>query len=126
NTADFSGKNNHLTAYNVTPAVDSKGRLNNAFAFNGFSSYMQASNSVSLNPAKISLVALVKPSGYYTGSGSTSRIFMKGIDDQSNGVYFLGFNSTGSVYGTYGNNQYESHGVGSADNSLQLGKWYKL
>lgn len=126
NTADFSDKNNHLTAYNVTPAIDSKGRPNNAFAFDGFSSYMEAANSISLNPSKITLAALFKPTSYYLDQGSTSRILMKGTDDQSNGVYFLGYFNTGIFYGGYGNNQYESNGALSPANSLELNTWYKL
>jgi len=126
NTADYSDSNNHLTAYNATPTTDYKGRPNNAYAFNGFNSYMQATNSNSLSPSKITLAALIKPEGYYTGSGSASRILMKGADDQSNGVYFLGFYNTGSFYGTYGDNQHQSNGVITADNSLQLNTWYKL
>lgn len=125
NTGDFSGNNNHLTAYNVTRTTDYLGRPNNAVAFNGFSSFMQAANSASLNPSKISLVALVKSKGY-TGNGADSRILMKGIDDQSDGTYFLGYNNSGTIYGTYGNNQYESNGVPTPPNSLQFDKWYKL
>lgn len=126
NTADFSGNNNHLLAYNAVPATDYKGRSNNAYSFNGFSSFMQAISSNSLNPSKITLAALFKPEGYYTGLEATSRIFMKGASDQSNGVYFLGFNNNGSCYGTYGNNQYQSNGMLSPENTIQLGNWYKL
>lgn len=127
NTADFSNKNNHLTAHQVKLTTDFKGRPNNAYLFNGKSSYMSARNSGSLNPSPaITLAALVKPTGLYTGPGANSRIFMKGSDDQSNGLYFLGFHNSGSFFGTYGNNQYQSNGVASADNYLKLNTWYKL
>ncbi len=127
NTADYSGNNNHLTAFNATLDTDYMGRPKNAYYFNGFSSYMQVPNSSSLNPSsKISLVALFKPKGYYTGPGATSRILMKGTDDQTNGDYFLGFNNTGDFYGTYGDNQSQSNGVGSPLNLLNLNTWYKL
>jgi hypothetical protein len=127
NTGDFSGSNNHLSPHNVTLATDYMGRPNNAYAFNGTSSYMQAPNSSSLNPSSaISLVALFKPTGFYTGEGETSRILMKGADDQSNGDYFLGYYNTGQIYGTYGDNQFNSNGVGSPEGYLQLNTWYKL
>ncbi len=127
NTADYSGNNNHLTAFNVTLDTDYMSRPKNACYFNGFSSYMQAPNSSSLNPtSKISLVALFKPKGYYTGPGVQSRILMKGTDDQTNGDYFLGYNNTGDFYGTYGDGQFQSNGVGSPQNLLNLNTWYKL
>jgi hypothetical protein len=77
NTADFSGKNNHLTAYNVTKTTDYMGRPNNAYYFDGFSSYMMANDSPSLSPSRITIAALIKPMGYYNGSIPTSRILMK-------------------------------------------------
>jgi hypothetical protein len=126
NTADFSGYNNHLRPHNVTLTTDYKGRPNNAYYFKGQDSYMQAPNSTSLNPANITLAALVKPVGFYTGNGGQSRILMKGNDDQSNGDYFLGYDNTGEFYATYGDNQFQSNGVGSPENSLQLNTWYKI
>jgi hypothetical protein len=125
-TVDYSGHNNHLLPHNVTLATDYMGRPDNAYYFNGYSSFMQAANSSSLNPSKITLAALIKPTGLYTGTGAASRILMKGVDDQSNGDYFLGFYNTGSFYGAYGNNQYQSNGVAGPANFLQLNNWYKL
>jgi hypothetical protein len=127
NTADFSGKNNHLKPYHVSLDTDYMGRPNNAYRFNGYSSYLKATNSSSLNPSSaITLVALFKPTGFYTGVGETSRILMKGVDDQSNGDYFLGYYNNGQAYGTYGDNQYQSNGVGSSIGAIQLYNWYKL
>jgi len=126
NTADYSGNNNHLKQHNVALTTDYMGRPNNAYYFDGSSSFMQTGNSASLNPPKITLMALFKPTGYYLGNGAASRILMKGVDDQSNGDYFLGFYNNGVMYGTYGDNQFQSNGVGSAENALQLNNWYKL
>ena len=123
---DYSGKNNHLTAFNVTLANDYLGRPNNAYYFNGYNSSMRASDSPSLNPSNITIVVLIKPTGYYTGFPPTSRILMKGIDDQSSGDYYMGLNDTGSFYGQYGDNQFQSNGVSSPDNVIQLNNWYKL
>lgn len=124
---DHSGNNNNVDFNNATPTVGKKGVSNTAYLFNGTSNYMTVPNSASLNPSsEITLVALFKPNGFYTGNGEQSRIFMKGIDDQSNGDYFLGFLNTGNAYGTYGDNQFESNGVGSGDNVIKLDKWYKL
>jgi hypothetical protein len=125
-TADYSGNNNHLTAYNTTLTSDYLGRPNNAYFFNGQTSYMVAPNSNSLNAPNVTLVALFKPTGFYTGTGTQSRIFMKGPDDQSNGHYFLGFHNTGAFYGMYGDSQSNSNVANGPDNSLQLNNWYKL
>ncbi len=126
NTADYSGNNNHLKGHHVKLAADMMGRPNNAYAFNGFSSFMEAANSSSLNPSTITIAALVQPVGFYGGNGAQSRILMKGVDDQSNGDYFIGFHNTGSIFGTYGDNQFQSNGVATSDNFLQLNQWYKI
>ncbi len=124
---DHSGYNNNIQFNNATAAAGIKGLSNTAYLFNGTSNYMTVPNSPSLNPSsEITLAALFKPTGFYSGIGKTSRILMKGSDDQSNGDYFLGFNSTGDAYGTYGDNQFESNGVGSKENAIKLNKWYRL
>ncbi len=126
-TADISGKNNHLAPYNVTSTAGYSGKANTAFAFNGAkNSFMKAANSSSLNPSEISIVVLFKPEGFYDGDGAQSRILMKGTDDQSNGLYFLGFYNNGTAYGTYGNNQYQSLGASSLENTILLNNWYKM
>lgn len=125
-TADYSGRNNHLTPFNITKTADRLGQPNNAVNLNGFSSYMLAANSASLNPSTISIAALVKPAGYYTGEGESTRILMKGIDDQSNGTYFLGYYTNGSIYGTYGDNQFNSNGVSSPTGFLKLDEWISI
>lgn len=126
-TGDYSGNNNHLSAFNVKLDTGYLGQPKTAFYFNGFDSYLQAANSSSLNPSsKITLVALFKPKGYYTGLNAHSRILMKGVDDQSNGNYFLGFSNAGDIYGTYGDNQFQSNGVVSPQNSLSLNTWYRV
>lgn len=125
-TGDYSGKNNHLTAYNVTLATDYMGRPDGAYYFDGSSSYMEAPNSTSLNPTNITMAALVKPTGFYTGTVGDSRIVMKGVDDQSSGDYYLGFHNTGEAYGTYGDNQFQSNSASSSTGAIQLNNWYKI
>ncbi len=124
NTGDYSGNNNPLNAHHVTLDTDYMGRPNNACRFNGFSSYMQTGNSRSLNPSSITLVALFKPTGFY--GGITTRILMKGTDDQSNGDYYLGYQNNGAMYGLYGDGQFQSNNPVSPQGTLQLNSWYKL
>jgi hypothetical protein len=127
NTGDYSGYNNHLLPYSVISDAGISEKPNTAFTFTGKkNSYMKAANSSSLNPTQISIAVLFKPNGYYSGDGSSTRILMKGTDDQSNGVYFLGFHNDGTAYGNYGDNQYQSIGVHSDPNVIQLNQWYKM
>ncbi len=124
---DHSGNSNNIDYNTATTATGKNGKPNTAYLFNGTSSYMSVPNSPSLNPpAGITLAALFKPTDYYFDLGFASRILMKGVDDQSNGDYFLGFYNTGIAYGTYGDNQYESNGVSSGENAIKLNKWYKM
>lgn len=123
--SDHSGKGNNIIFCNAHPATGKKGVPHTAYLFNGQGNYMQVPNSSSLNPSsQITIAVLFKPKGYY--SGITTRILMKGMDDQSNGDYFLGYNSNGSIYGTYGDNQFQSAGISTSTNLLELNKWYKL
>ena len=57
---DSSGKDNHINFNNATLTTDRFGKPNNAYLFNGTSSYMSVPNSTSLNPSLISIVAMVK------------------------------------------------------------------
>lgn len=125
--SDQSGNGNNIVFCNATTTIGKKGIQRTAYLFNGHGNYMQVPNSSSLNPSsQITLAVLFKPKGYYTGASGNTRIFMKGNDDQSNGDYFLGFNTSAVLYGTYGDNQFQSAGVSSSAYSFQLNKWYKL
>lgn len=126
NTADFSGNNNHLTPYNVTPTTDRNGKPNNAFYFSGNGSFMKAANTSTLNPSTITIAVLCKPQGFYTGTGQLSRILMKGDDDQTNGVYYMSYNVNKQFDGNYGDNQFNNSYVQSSANTLVLDNWYKL
>lgn len=124
---DQSGNANDIVFSNATITKDYKGRPNNAYYFNGTNAYMSVNHSTTLdNPTQITMGVLIKPMGYYTGTGGSSRIFMKGVDDQQHGDYFLGFNNTGQYYGTYGNGQFNSNGAASTPGTVQLNKWTKL
>jgi hypothetical protein len=87
---DSSGKNNHIIFNNAVPTTDRFGKPNNAYLFNGTSSYMKVNNSTSLNPqGKISLMAIVKLNGFYIGPCHSNQIFKKGFSDQRDGIYGL-------------------------------------
>jgi hypothetical protein len=85
---DFSGYNNHIVGVNdVVKTTDFAGIANNAYLFNGSSSYMKVKGSNSLKPDSITLVARVKVNGFYNGLCHATQILGKGWDDQSDGIY---------------------------------------
>lgn len=123
-TADMSGNGNNVVFNNATPTDGYRGRVGEAYAFNGRDQYMTINNSASLNPRNITIAVLMKPTGVYTGPNLTSRILMKGDDDQSDGNYYMGYYSSGTFYGTYGNDQFHGCFVASP-NTYNLNVWYK-
>jgi hypothetical protein len=134
---DSSGNNNDIYFNNATVTTDRFGNANNAYLFNGTSSYMKVKNSTSLNPSTISLVAIVKPTSFNTASCESNQILGKGWNDYVNGFYFIRFQDlaadcnastpapTNNVrfMGGYGN-----MGTGSiADTGrVQLNQWYTV
>lgn len=78
---DASGNGNHAIFNNATLAPDRFGNINSAYYFNGNGSYMRVSNSPSLNPSQISIVAIVKPMGFYQGVCHGNVILNKGNND---------------------------------------------
>ncbi len=89
NLNDSSGYENDIIFSNATQTADRFGNQNNAYLFNGSSSYMQVKSSASLNPSSISLMAIVKLNGFYAGQCHGNQVFMKGTEDQANGIYGL-------------------------------------
>ncbi|MGC4037822.1 MAG: hypothetical protein QM764_17805, partial [Chitinophagaceae bacterium] len=68
NLNDSSGNNNNITFNNAVKTTDRFGNADNAYLFDGSSSYMSVPNSSTLNPQKISIMAIVKVSDFYTGN----------------------------------------------------------
>ena len=88
---DGSMYGNNISFNNATPAADRFGTAGNAFYFDGATSYMQIPNTLSLNPNNITLLAIVKVQGFWTGSCRGNRIVGKGVPDATNGWYQIGF-----------------------------------
>src|SRR5882724_9834977 len=86
---DSSGYGNNIYFSNAVKTTDRFGNANNAYLFDGSTSYMQVKNSASLNPLNITMMAIVKLNGFYKGISYGNQILMKGPSDQSNGVYVL-------------------------------------
>ncbi|HYF30492.1 MAG TPA: LamG domain-containing protein [Chitinophagaceae bacterium] len=136
---DSTQYNNNITFNNATPTADRRGVANNAYLFNGTSSYMVVPNSPSLNPTNITLFAVVKVNGFYTGQCKGSNILSKGTPDDVNGFYYLRiadtvnncavpFDATRMIFtAQFGNNipQGTAPGSGSKD-VVQTGRWYAI
>ena len=91
---DSSGYNNHITFNNAVKTSDRFGRGNNAYLFDGSTSFMKVPNSASLNPTKaISMCAVIKINDFYRGNCTSNQIFGKGWNDFINGFYVLRFGS---------------------------------
>ena len=89
---DSSGYSNNITFNNnATPTTDRFGNANNAYLFNGSSNYMTVNDASSLNPNNsITLMAIIKVNGFYSGACNVNSIFGKGLEDES-GEYNLRF-----------------------------------
>jgi hypothetical protein len=88
NLNDSSGRGNNIIFNNATVTNDRFGRAGNAYRFTG-GTYMRVPNSVTLSPSQITLMAIVRVNGFYTGQYWANEILMKGYQDQSAGVYGL-------------------------------------
>ncbi len=93
NLNDSSGYGNNISISNATLTADRFGNPSNAYSFNGSSSYMQVPNSYSLNPNNMTLFAIVKVNGFFSGACTENQIVGKGYPDNINGFYFMRFSN---------------------------------
>jgi hypothetical protein len=143
NLNDSSGNNNNIIFNSASPAADRFGVLNNAYAFDGLSSYMRIPNSSSLNPSTgITIFAIVKVNGFYKGPCNINQIVGKGVPDDVTGYYALRFDDPKLVggsgcytapdttkeffYGSYGDNVPNGAATGAFNDSfpyIHPGEW---
>ncbi len=136
NLNDSSGNNNHITFNNATQTTDRFGRTNGAYLFNGASAYMRIPNHPTLNPSTITLMAIIKLNGFYSGECHANQILKKGFRDQNDGIYGLRIKDLDNnncsappdttkeyVYGYYGNTQFNSISAVDRATPAHTGKW---
>jgi hypothetical protein len=136
---DSSGYGNNIIFNNATPTSDRFGRPNNAYLFDGSSSYMEITNSPSLNPDNITLTAIVKVNGLNNGACHGNDIIQKGTPGTINGQYLLRFNPPTSCgvsldsahevfFGAYGDDNPQGIYASAGSDSLyaNIGQWYFL
>jgi hypothetical protein len=136
--SDSSGYNNNIIFNNATKTADRFGNPNNAYLFDGSSTYMRVLNSYSLNPDNITIYAIVKVNGFYTGPCSGNQILIKGPEYQTNGIYVLAFFDSLSNCGIanlnnetffagYGDNLPQGAQAYTLDNTaITTGQWYHV
>ena len=141
NLNDSSGYKNNIVFNNASPTKDRNGKDNNAYLFDGATSYMRVTNSASLNPDNITLYAIIKVNGFWPGYSVDhgNFVLVKGWD-QAVGMYIMQFSdfptSTGAPdtqhewfeggYGDNPNNNGNAVGAGSPTNYVVADTWYKL
>lgn len=125
---------------NATPTADRNGNPNNAYLFDGATSYMSVPGSPSLSPDNITLYAIIKINGFYSGTDHDNMIFVKGYHNAA-GEYFMNFLDwpntgaqvdTANEYfdGAYGDNDPPESAIAigpqTVTDHLSAGVWYKL
>jgi hypothetical protein len=137
---DSSGYNNHIIFNSASKTIDRFGNPNNAYLFDGSSSFMEVKNNSTLNPGSITMFAIIKINGFNNGPCHANQILGKGNPDETAGLYFLRFrdylsdcnsplNPNAVVFhGAYGDNipGGTAAGVEAENTILQTGKWYSV
>jgi len=136
---DSSGNNNDIVFSNATKTTDRFGNASNAYLFDGSTNYMRVTNSPSLNPSNISMMAIVKVNDFYTGSCSENQILSKGYPYDINGFYQLGFydfspacgppnKSNEHFWGIFGDNSPQglAPSAGTDTVVIKTGQWYNI
>ena len=75
---DSSGHGNDIFANSATKTADRFGNANNAYLFDGLSNSMEIHHSTSLNLDSITMFAIIKPNGFYSGPCAGNYIISKG------------------------------------------------
>ncbi|MEI8278152.1 MAG: LamG-like jellyroll fold domain-containing protein [Bacteroidota bacterium] len=89
---DASGNNNSAnTTSALIAAPGFRNWINKAAKFDGNSSYASLPSNTMLSPTQITMLALVKMNGFYSGSCQGNQIIIKGYTGYDNGVYGLSF-----------------------------------
>jgi hypothetical protein len=137
---DETDNHNDITFNNATPVADINGEANNAYKFDGSTSYMRVPNSTSLNPQNITMMARIRVDGFYQGTCHFSDIISKGATDYVDGFYVLRIadpfghcfelpDETREFFvGGFGNNTTpgDASGVAADTSFIQKNQWYTV
>ncbi|PWT78358.1 MAG: hypothetical protein C5B59_01940 [Bacteroidetes bacterium] len=138
NLNDSSGHSNNISFNNATKTSDRFGNPNNAYLFDGSSTYMLVPNSESLNPDNITIFAIVKVNGFNTSPCHINQIVGKGWPDIVDGFYDLRFDDFATTCTAAANTNNEHFGGNYGDDipqgtyasvtgnsvAISTGQWY--
>jgi hypothetical protein len=89
---DVSGNGNNSSAVNaLTAAQGFRNAPNKAMSFNGFSSSATVPHAAILQPAALTMVAVVRMNNFYTGNCQETQIISKAYPQTTSGHYGLTF-----------------------------------
>lgn len=91
NAKDESGNGHDPIFNNAVLTKDRFGNKQSAYFFNGKSSYIKIKNTALFSPNELTIVAIVKPMGFYNGTCYNNSIVDKGSWDYYPGSYSLRF-----------------------------------
>ena len=136
---DGSGMGNNIVFNNAVKTPDRHGVADNAYLFDGSTSYMTVKNSTSLNPGKITIFAIVKVNGFYVGTCSGNQILSKGYPYDIQGFYSMQFfdynngcgvpNTSNETFGgSFGDDYPQGAAAGAVvvSDKVATGQWYYL
>ncbi|MEO8148654.1 MAG: LamG-like jellyroll fold domain-containing protein [Bacteroidia bacterium] len=126
NANDGSGNNNNGTTSNVVLTTDRFGTANDAYLFNGTTSYIEAPNSTSLqSPTKrITMSAWINPVGLsLVGYTAMGPIICKSSTNASAAMYAMTLNTSGASLDVY-TNVYAT--ITTAAYTFTFNKWYMV
>lgn len=91
NANDASGNGNNGIVNGATLTTDRFGNANSAYNFDGVDDFIQVANSPSLQlgATPFTMMAWVKPNGYFAGSCQSNFILSKGQSSSLEGTYHL-------------------------------------
>lgn len=99
---DVSGNNHNGTTTNIITASGFRELANKAMRFDGTSSIAQVPHDASLNPSNITIVALVKLAGFYSGTCQGNSIIYKSYSYYTNpGCWAMEINDNDQNCATY-------------------------
>ncbi len=86
---DVSGNGNNGTTANITTGTGFRNLANRAMSFNGTNSIAVVPHSTLLSPSNISIVALIKASGFYNGNCQSNNIIYKSFSYHQSGCWAM-------------------------------------
>lgn len=131
---DESGRQNHPVSSKVTFTKGKDGTPKTACYFNGSNNFIRIRSNKDLTPQQMTLVAIVKPMGFYMGKCYNNSIIDKGTSDYLPGVYALRFTAgeytrgdcddPALAYQNFVGSSNVNPGITSKDIRVKTGTWY--